>query len=291
MGETERHYGKDNLYAGIAVVVEIFAINYGAALLTWIAAGFICLAVFGYTKKWVREKRKRGWGTRAVAVTIILATAVLLTWPKKHPTVAATKEPGRVLESIQQPVPQASAPQPTTPHPPLLADEKSKKAVRERQKVQRQLGKDNIQTGPITTGPCSSVQVGRDNTATVNCVPPQRALTLSQQEAFVNALGPSPLSVSVYCYSTDKEGCTYAGSFFRAFKKAKWNTGVTVGMYFATPVDSEVYLTIQNQNERPQGFEEISRALTAVSVPLHGLIQSDLKPDEIRITVGRTLPD
>jgi hypothetical protein len=81
---------------------------------------------------------------------------------------------------------------PSTPHPPLFAYEKPKKFVREQQKFQQQSGKDNIQTGPITAAPCSSVQVGRDNSATVNCVPPDRILSDDLLEKFKNKLDAAP---------------------------------------------------------------------------------------------------
>jgi hypothetical protein len=66
---------------------------------------------------------------------------------------------------------------PATPHPPAFAYEKPRKPLQERQ----QSGRDNIQTGTITTSPCSSTQVGHDNTSTVTCAPPSRVLP--QQKA------------------------------------------------------------------------------------------------------------
>lgn len=107
MGEKEQHHGREHLSTAVGVIVEIVAIKYGVALLTWIAALFVCLAVFGYTAKWVREKRKSGWLIRGVAVLVILLFAVLITLPRHQPTVAATKEPDPIPVTAPRPVPQA----------------------------------------------------------------------------------------------------------------------------------------------------------------------------------------
>jgi hypothetical protein len=77
---------------------------------------------------------------------------------------------------------------PVTPHPPLIAYEKPQEVAKERQKSQQQSGNDSIQTGPITTAPCSSVQVGSDNTATVTCVPPDRLLSDDSLQKFKDML-------------------------------------------------------------------------------------------------------
>ena len=52
-----------------------------------------------------RETEKR-LGNRAVAVLIILVAAVLLTWPKKHEVVTATRAPDPAPMTTPQPEPQ-----------------------------------------------------------------------------------------------------------------------------------------------------------------------------------------
>jgi hypothetical protein len=106
MEEKKQHHGREDLSTAIGVIAEIVAIKYGVVWLTWFAALFFCLAVFGYTAKWVRDKRKRGWLVRGVAVLVILLVAVLITLPKHQPTAAATKEPDPIPVTPPRPVPQ-----------------------------------------------------------------------------------------------------------------------------------------------------------------------------------------
>ncbi|MGB8672922.1 MAG: hypothetical protein WCD27_01095 [Candidatus Acidiferrales bacterium] len=145
--------------------------------------------------------------------------------------------------------------------------------------------------GNITQGPGSIAQIGGTGNTAIIATPPQRVMAPEQKSAFVAALGIHPRSISVYCYSTDKEGCTYAQDFFSSFKQVGWDVGKMVGIIFANPVDSQVYITVQNVNARPEGFIEVLDAFRSLGLPLHLLIQSDMKPEELRVTVGRTPPD
>ena len=150
-------------------------------------------------------------------------------------------------------------------------------------------------TAPTSAAPTQNcpngVCIGGDNSGSPtvnNYAPPQRAIDSAQMAAFQTAVSPGKgLAISVYCYSTDKEGCTYGKYFFVAFRHAGWDVGLQEGMYFATPSDSEVYLTIQNQNTPPPGFDVVMDGIRAIGLPPRVLVDSNLKPDELRLNIGR----
>jgi hypothetical protein len=191
---------------------------------------------------------------------------------------------------IRPPATNIALPPPQVPKPPAIAFDKTPKQLPQRP-LNIVTGNQNVTGNTVTQGPGSIAQLGGSgNTATVYNTPPQRVLTYEQKAAFIQALGAKRITAGVYCYSTDKEGCTYARYFFDAFNDAGWDVGVTVGMFFATPLDSEVYLTIQNRDARPEGFQQIWDGLKAIGLAtpkLNLLIEASMKPEEIRLTIGR----
>jgi len=170
MEEKEVHFGREHVGTAITLGAEFIAVKYGVVWLAWLAALFACLAVWGYTKKLARNHAKSGWGIRVVAVLFVLMATYFVTMPRKHAAVAINGNPTASLvppqgEPAVDPDP---APKPPMKKTPILSPE------------QQQSGKDNVQTGPITTGPCSNVfSGGNGNQGSINCtdVPPQITTT------------------------------------------------------------------------------------------------------------------
>ena len=146
----------------------------GIAVNVWLG-GFVLLIAFALVVYafWIWE-RAGSWHVLLRIGTIVLAAGIyswfvgrqmVAEWDREHPTVA--------IKSPPQPV----SPLPSPPSSPSAKSDESKKSD------QRQSGKDNNQTGPITTGPCSSVQVGgSQNQSDINCGPPSLKLTWSVSE-------------------------------------------------------------------------------------------------------------
>lgn len=277
--------------------------NFEVGLTCWIVA--ICVAVRMF---WIFPPLLRIlWPGKVLVTAVVMILLVYLGWRpvsnaylEKHPLSGdAMKAP--ILPSRLQP-PVAPAIERVLVPPPrsslLLAHHSQQptggspsRPVSPPSAPQSAGNSSGSVVGNITQGPGSIAQIGGTGNTAIIATPPQRVMAPEQKSAFVAALGIHPRSISVYCYSTDKEGCTYAQDFFSSFKQVGWDVGKMVGIIFANPVDSQVYITVQNVNARPEGFIEVLDAFRSLGLPLHLLIQSDMKPEELRVTVGRTPPD
>jgi len=126
MDEKMEHYGRENLSSAVAFVGEFLAMKYGIAWLAWLAVIFVCLAVFGYTKKLVRQHQGFGYLIRVVAILVTLIVAIFMTIPKTMSQQAQTP-PQTTPRTVPDKPPVDTTPQEpeVKPLPPVKVPKKS----------------------------------------------------------------------------------------------------------------------------------------------------------------------
>jgi hypothetical protein len=181
--DPKSHHGPEYVIAGIGLITEFGALRYGINWLAWIGVAFLVVAVWVYTRDFTRSRIWWGYGIRLVIFVALLVGTYFVTRFKVPAPVqgiaAATPPP------INTPLPM-NTPPPTSPK----AESKPKAPTKKSPfATQQQSGKDNVQTGSITAGPCSNVQVGGNgNSATTNCVPPSRVLPSEKAQQLADDL-------------------------------------------------------------------------------------------------------
>jgi hypothetical protein len=139
-------------------------------------AALLVVAVISAT--WVFSRtplgRERLWRPIvAFCVFLIIALGIFIVgqrFDSPAPNTVAVQLP----QTQPQPQPQTSPPLVSSPasHPDKDKGASGQNKLPHKKSSEQQSGKENIQTGPITTtAPCSPVQVGKNNQATVNCAP------------------------------------------------------------------------------------------------------------------------
>jgi hypothetical protein len=214
----EEHHGREHVGTAVGLAAEFIAMTFGVIWLAWIAGIFVCLAVFGYTKKMVRERPKVGWGIRVAAILFTLAAAVIMTMPKKHAMVATNGE------SAPSPSQQVTAPNATS-EPSVPADNKrAKKSDLQKPPAPSvsSSGSQSPATGGITQGQGSALsfnQQGGITAGTVNIAPPARHLAAEQKAEIVAALQGQTCSITMMgALSNVEDAQNYALELMSAFK-------------------------------------------------------------------------
>lgn len=151
-----------------------------------------------------RKTRIPAWLRAAIFVAVVfVAQAVaykqLADIP---PTVLDVKAPPAPI--VQLPAVSKVVASPLTPQPKTQ---------------QTQSGHDNVQSGPITQGPCSSVQQGgAGNQANINCGS-VRSLTADEKTQLIQNLRQTPGTVTVYAVET---GQSLGEDIYDALHAAGW---------------------------------------------------------------------
>jgi hypothetical protein len=175
---------KDFIF-GMALALLIWGLQLiGVTVNVWLGAGVLALA-FGLVARsfWAWEGPSRwhiAWRSLTILVAAGLYAAIIIPQIKKelareHPSLIAQKPPSPVAPLVP--------PTETNSKPPNEKPKTEKPHIVKRTPDQKQSGgKDNVQTGPITQGPCSNLQVGgSQNSATTNCGPPPLEMSASSQ--------------------------------------------------------------------------------------------------------------
>jgi hypothetical protein len=152
---------------------------------------------------------------------------------------------------------------------------------------QTQSGQDNVQTGSITTAPCSNVQVGGSgNQATANCLPVARHL--SQQQ--VSALGQLQIPPQVEMTLTteaDANSRTYAQEIFDACKgRISPNSFFTSLQWSSAPPTGVVVRVHDRENELIALAVQVANILRTPSVRVVSGVDAAAKPGKVEIIVG-----
>jgi len=156
-----------------------------------------------------------------------------------------------------------------------------------RQPTQVQSGSHNIQTGAITAAPCSSVQVGAGNQASVNCGLRDRHLTTQQAAAFsVLALPPS-VKLGVIT-SEDSDSQTYASEIYAALGTRE-NIWYEVGYGRMPPLPRGVFVCVRDEKQlkmlSPIGDRIISILATA-DIHVDWARDGNIPEGDLEICVG-----
>jgi hypothetical protein len=156
----ETHHGREHLFGGLALVLEILALVFGIYPLAVGAAFFFLLAILGYSKKRRTGKSKK-WSIVFGSLVAIMLLCVM---------VGGSYALMRLRERKGHSIPAASgAPSPQVPIVKTPPSRKEKPSV----KIEQRGKGSGAVGGDISTGPCSNVLVGgNNNQATVNCGSP-----------------------------------------------------------------------------------------------------------------------
>jgi hypothetical protein len=181
--DSENKRGLIYFILGVVLALLIWGVQLIGVVVNIFLGGIVLATAFGLVVYafWIWE-RASTWhvllriGTITAAATVyflLVGRQMVAEWHKEHLTVA-TRSPEPI-----PPTSPARAPQ----EPPA---KKSSPPKQNPPKGQQQSEKGNVQTGPITTGPCSNVfNGGSGNQGTTNCsdVPPQIVVTKQKENA------------------------------------------------------------------------------------------------------------
>jgi hypothetical protein len=157
--------------------------------------------------------------SRVPQIELFCVTLLLLigfgwyVWPRKNPEIPVATS---ALREQPKPTPAPQTPQPETPKPTRTAKKPKLKTVPD---IQQPKGDTSSPT--VNTGPCSNVQFGNNNQATVNCGSvPFRTLTESQKQGITRFLQTVPKSVLIAVGGVYGSGdaFNYAGDFLPLFE-------------------------------------------------------------------------
>jgi hypothetical protein len=217
-GWLARHFSwKEFASSATAIFVEALAMLFGTwPLFLFAFLGFAItpwLYIQEHHPTMLPSKRKKILAIGTI-VSLALTVGIPLAWNYSKGAVEIVKPtptPGVAakLEPIPSVVGQA-APPPTKPT---------------KSPIQKQSGKGNSQAGPITTGPCSNVQVGgSNNTATTNCALPSRVLTDAKAKQLTTDFsGIHPLTIWVFQAGASDDVQPVFLQFCNAIRDAAWH--------------------------------------------------------------------
>jgi len=157
-----------------------------AAMLIIIAAIMLILDMVG-SADIIRSRYPRAWVAVTSRPTILLLLLIAITLLDRNYKDAMAVGPPPSVKIYAPSPPLLAIREPEPPHP---SAQKSGKSV-----AQNQSGKENVQTGSITQGPCSNLQVGgANNIQAANCGPaplilsPSSSTVLSDKEGLVKTV-------------------------------------------------------------------------------------------------------
>jgi hypothetical protein len=137
-------------------------------------------------------------------------------WPKK--------EAAKIVEQVPEPNGRNQPPPQfhTEPEPEPKPKGIPKKG--EKQKPSQKSQPPSITTGPISTGPCSNVQVGGSrNEATTNCGTPSRALEEDKVKNFASVLAKTNGTLRVKLSTTAEDAFPLSQQLCKAAEEANWS--------------------------------------------------------------------
>jgi hypothetical protein len=91
----------------------------------------------------------------------------------------------------------------------------------------------------------------------------------------------------ISCYSADPEGCTYASSIRDALRANGLDEGLMVGILFAAPIDSRLYVVVKDRDHIPPAYWPVVNALKQAGLDPSGLVDANSREGEISFRVGR----
>lgn len=281
------------IYFWIGLFVALGALGLpliGVAVNVWLGGAVLAIAFYCIVRAFWIWERSSTWhvllriGTIAIAAVIyflMVGRQMVAEWHKEHPIVAV-KSP--------EPVPPTS-PAPAPKEPPA---KKLPQTKREPQ-GQQQSGKENIQTGPVTQGPCGNVQIGGSgNQATTNCGPQVR-FPQQQMDALAKLLSAQRGGVSISTENADSTTLQDATNLLTAFAKARtWTTqGVNTSIHppdigadgLPIPIPKGVHISARS--EKSVVAEFVKAAIKQVTgVEAHVATDETLTNFDVSILVG-----
>jgi hypothetical protein len=161
----EKHHGRELLGVALGILAGWLGVRFGQYWAAWVGGIVLFIAIWGYSSGLVRRRKWVGYSVRGIFFLGILVVAVLV-MPGDRVAPRRGRLPVGPSQS-QNPVPAQD-----------VRSNPIKESPREKEGVsQRQSGKDDVQTGPVIAGPCSTVQIGgTGNSAAANCGTPSRVL-------------------------------------------------------------------------------------------------------------------
>jgi hypothetical protein len=142
----------------------------------------------------------------------------------KDSVTAFVQHPAQPLETVKQPIEQ---PKQQLTERPAEPQTKSPRKATSKPPEPKQSGSDNAQTGPITAGPCSNVQVGgNNNDASTNCnfAPPSRRILPESRAEVVAILKSNPGKITIN-YVEGDEPHRFASDMYGILQDAGWTVG------------------------------------------------------------------
>jgi hypothetical protein len=156
---------------------------------------FACVAILIAAFAWSVRPKNKALGDQSISVP-----AQITTTPPANTPIPAVKTPKQ------------------KPQPPSV-------------KIEQHGGGSGAVGGNITTGPCSSVQVGgNSNQASVNCVPPSRLLDTEPAEKFKAAVVGTRGTIYIFPDGTDQDVLPLAKQICEFFKEARPHGANCVGV-------------------------------------------------------------
>ena len=197
-------------------------------IVSWIQVALWLVAIASFVGRLARGETEIPTGMKkALSSEWFIGTVILLgllgsgasvyLW-YAHPkivtkTVVVEKPVEKIIEKL---VPQ-DCPKPVAPK------HKNAPAPNPHATSQQQSGRDNVQTGPITSGPCSNVQVGGSGNQTTNCAPPQREISATDGRKMIAELCASSGKATFGVLGTDAGSETFI--FARILKETFKGSG------------------------------------------------------------------
>ncbi len=144
-----------------------------------------------------------------------------------------------------------------------------------------------VVTGPTALGPCAVLQNGgSNNTASPNCVPPQRTLSAENYKKFVDAVRPfCPFQVAVRPIPGNQESMQYADQIVKALKAAGC-VPQNPRFLIDTAASYGVMIAVNDSAPTPTGAEPLAEAFNAANVPWKRLPASPIEPGVAYVMVG-----
>jgi hypothetical protein len=161
---------------------------------------------------------------------------------------------------------------------------------------QQQSGKNNVQTGPITSGPCSNLQIGGSNNqgtidncqATIISAPPDRTLSDSQERAISEiAKDISPEVKVVVEHPSDYESSEYAKTIHDALAEFHLAELTTALSYGGQPPPVGLYVLAHTDDDKVIPYaNKLYDAMKKAGIPCEGYQVDWVPSGTLRISVG-----